>query len=143
MFGSSPVRALMASVLSLGLAAGCGSSPKSEPLSADPEESFRLNTMNEVGELLTVRQSEAKSPPASAKDLARYQAGWTSGYRKVNEGAISVFWNVPVEEAAAEKILAHEKSAPETGGFVLMQDGKTVKKLTADEFKAAPKAGKN
>jgi hypothetical protein len=38
-------------------------------------------------------------------------------------------------------VLAYETEVPEKGGAVLMQDG-TVKTMTADEFKSAPKAGK-
>ena len=32
------------------------------------------------------------------------------------------------------------KTVPEQGGNVLMQDGKSFKKMTADEFKNAPQA---
>ncbi len=41
----------------------------------------------------------------------------------------------------ADAVLAYRKTVPEQGGQVLMQDGWTIKSMTADEFKAAPKAG--
>jgi hypothetical protein len=36
-------------------------------------------------------------------------------------------------------VIAYEKNAPNGGGYVLLTSGE-VKQLTADEFKAAPKA---
>jgi len=32
------------------------------------------------------------------------------------------------------------KTVPQQGGYVLLQDGKTIKKMTADEFNAASQA---
>jgi hypothetical protein len=48
-------------------------------------------------------------------------------------------WGARIDPAGGETVLAYEKKAPSEGGWVLMQDG-TVKQITADEFKAAPKA---
>ena len=42
---------------------------------------------------------------------------------------------------AANTILAYEKDAPTKGGLCLFGDA-SVRKLTAEEFKQAPKAGK-
>ena len=39
------------------------------------------------------------------------------------------------------EVLAYEKQVPDSGGNVLMLD-RSVKKMTADEFKSAKKAGK-
>ena len=44
-------------------------------------------------------------------------------------------------EDSADEVLAYEKRVPEQGGEVLMKN-RTVKTMTADQFKAAPKAGK-
>ena len=44
------------------------------------------------------------------------------------------------EEKAADAILAYVKTVPEQGGNVLMQDSMAINKMTADEFKTAPKA---
>jgi hypothetical protein len=38
-------------------------------------------------------------------------------------------------------VVAYQKGVPTDGGFVLLSAG-TVKKMTADEFSTAPKAGK-
>lgn len=79
--------------------------------------------------------------PAKATDLASYEIGFPGGYTSVKEGKVTVNWNTPFIEGATDKIIAYEKEAPESGGYVLMQDGTTIKKLTADEFKSTPQAG--
>jgi hypothetical protein len=38
-----------------------------------------------------------------------------------------------------EAVVAYEKTVPASGGYVLLSAG-TVKQMTPDEFKAAPKA---
>ena len=98
--------------------------------------------MGEVGELLSVRFQESKKPPTGATDLTRYQKGWPSGFIQVKDGSVVVQWGTPIKVDASDTVLAYEKQAPETGGFVLMQDGQTIKKMTAEEFRAAPKASK-
>ena len=57
-----------------------------------------------------------------------------------------VLWGSGVQgegEAAAGggEVVAYEKDVPASGGYVLLTSGQ-VKKMTADEFQAAPKAGK-
>ncbi len=125
----------------LGLVTGCGESAGTGKI-PDSNEAFVQNTLNEVGEILTIRKTDANSAPSSISDLAKYQNGWPLGFMAMKKGDVVVSWGAPIEEGATDKILAHEKQASEAGGFVLMQDGKTVKKMTADEFKSAPKAGK-
>ena len=53
-----------------------------------------------------------------------------------------VQWGHPLvpENEAADAVLAYLKTVPEQGGLVLLQDGWTVKTMTVNEFKAAPKA---
>jgi hypothetical protein len=80
--------------------------------------------------------------PAKLADLAKYAALCPVGYGEVKAGSVVLLFGAPIEEGASDTVLAYEKGAPESGGYVLMQDGKTIKKLTADEFKAAKKAGK-
>ena len=51
-----------------------------------------------------------------------------------------VYWGAGIsdEPEAASTVLAYHKDVPEKGGEVLMQNGK-ARKMTAEEFKAAPK----
>ena len=58
----------------------------------------------------------------------------------IRNGMIVYVWGASYQ-AGGTSILAYEKSASESGGFVLLQDG-TVKKLTAAEFATTSKAKK-
>ena len=51
-------------------------------------------------------------------------------------------WGAPLSQQGepADAVLAYGKTVPEQGGPALLQDGWTIKAMTADEFQAAPKA---
>jgi hypothetical protein len=125
-----------------GLGAGCGSAPTP----ASPEgrkDNVSNQSFDELAQMLRIRQEGGGSKPiASAADLATYEKAFTIGYSKLKRGDIVFLFGAPVVEGASDKVLAYEKQAPDSGGYVLMQDGTTIKKLTAEEFKSAPKAGK-
>ena len=75
--------------------------------------------------------------------MTKYEKAFPLGCGKVKSGEIVlILRRAAPGRGRSDKILAYEKQAPESGGHVLMQDGKTIKKMTADEFKAAKKAGK-
>ncbi|MDR3635900.1 MAG: hypothetical protein P4L84_19005 [Isosphaeraceae bacterium] len=137
----------VASPLTLGLAlwflSGCGSSGGGAATGGDKVERAQSIALSQVGDLLRVRAEEGSKPPTKAADLAKYEKAFPVGYPKVKSGEIVLFLDTPLDEAASDKVLAYEKQVPESGGLVLMQDGKTTQKMTADEFKAAPKAGTN
>jgi hypothetical protein len=66
----------------------------------------------------------------------------------LKQGEIVVQWGAKLPDTGEEpgkvsapEILAYQKIAPEQGGYVLLLD-RTIKKMTADQFKVAPKAGK-
>ena len=119
--------------------AGCGSGTVA--LSPDAaKDDIQKTTLREVGEMLTLYKASNGKPPESIADLSKYEAGFQLGYLRTQDGTIVVLWGAPLSETGTDKVLAYEKTAPETGGYVLIQDGQTVKKMTADEFKSAPKA---
>jgi hypothetical protein len=132
-------------VASLGMlmavSGGCGSGGSSTPTSGP--EVFQHASLQEVGDLYRTCIVDAKKPPTKLADLAKYEIGLPSGYQELKNGNIVVFWGAPVSDSASDIILAHEKATPTSGGYVLMQDGLTIKKMTAEEFKSAPKAGGN
>lgn len=122
------------------LLTGCNSGQAG--LSPDEaEQQIKRNSVEEVAELLRLyKANHHNKAPVKAKDLAAYEVGFPSGYLKVKQGDIVVLWSTPFVDGASDKIIAYEKEAPEAGGYVLMQDGTTVKKLTPEQFKTAPKA---
>jgi len=107
---------------------------------ADAEANHRSSILGEVGEMLVLAKGDRAKPPSKLADLSRYEMGFPSGYERLKTRDIVLIWEAAIEAGASEKVLAYEKTAPESGGYVLMQDGTTVKKLTAEEFQAAPKA---
>jgi len=132
---------LVLAVLSLTvLEVGCGQSPTS----ASPEtrkENVTNHAFEELANLLEIRQGDNPGKPfEKAAELSKYAKGFPMGTSKVKTGEIVFLFGAPVQAGASDKILAYEKQTPESGGVVLMQDGTTIKKMTAEEFKAAPKA---
>jgi hypothetical protein len=61
----------------------------------------------------------------------------------IQSGDLIVPWGAPLsaDVGPADAVLAYVQTVPEQGGNVLLQDGKTLKRMTADESQAAPKAG--
>jgi hypothetical protein len=92
---------------------------------------------------LSGRRRPCEDRPACAQtaEIVRYENVGPTGYNMVQKGEIVVVWGANPREGASDRILAYEKQTPQSGGFVLMQDGMTVKELTSVEFQAAQKAG--
>ena len=66
------------------------------------------------------------------------------GYEALRNGNIVLRYNAKLPDtdedpghAESNEVLAYEKEVPESGGYVLLLN-RVVKKMTADEFKAAP-----
>lgn len=103
------------------------------------------DTLREVGGLISAYTGEQKRGPQKTGDLARYEPGFPLGYEAVKSGKIVVVWGakMTIEEGGGNvgtsDVVAYEKKVPAEGGLVLLQNG-TVKQMTSDEFKSAPKA---
>ena len=118
------------------LAAGC-STPGSEPRATEPGPA---DDLLEVAGLLRDYTAEFRKGPARLADVAKHEPLYTRGYQAVKSGAIVVVWGVPmVGEGAGTAVIAYEKKPETEGRNVLLQDG-TIKRMTAEEFKAAPRA---
>jgi hypothetical protein len=122
-------------VLLLGL--GCGS----QTGQAVPGQEQQL-LLQEVNDLL---HTTGARPPAKLADLQRQEQNFPKGYAAIKSGDVVVLWGTPPapegQAGSNELVLAYEKAVPKDGGMVLLSAG-TVKKMTADEFNAAPKGGK-
>jgi hypothetical protein len=84
-------------------------------------------------------------PPSKPDDLYPFLEGaQTAPSQGLAIGKYVVFWNVRITDmtqGTSNTVLAYYKDVPSAGGPVLMGDA-TTKVMTAEEFKAAPKAGK-
>jgi hypothetical protein len=124
-------------------AAGCGG----VTLTSRPP-TFEEMALQEVGDLYLLYTGQHKKSPQKPQDFEPYEAGLPQGYRRVRSGDIIVRWGVnlvdlkkPEETAdSPDEVLAYEKKVPTQGGVVLMKN-RTVRTMTAEQFKAAPKAG--
>jgi hypothetical protein len=125
---------LGAMVVFSGCSGGGSSSPSSGP------DLFHHSSLQEAGDLYRNVILDTQKPPSKLSDFAKYENGFPTGYRELKEGNIVVIWGSPMVDSNTTTVLGYEKATPDTGGFVLMQDTRTVKKLTSEEFKAAPKA---
>jgi hypothetical protein len=126
-------------------ALGCSSS-SSESVNTDgkPPES---DVLGEVAGLISSYSGEFRKAPQKLGDLARYEPGYPLGFQALKSGDIEVVWGarMTIEEGSGTgysgttDVVAYQKQTPTGGGLVLLQNG-DVKQMTAEEFKAAPKA---
>jgi hypothetical protein len=142
---------------SIGLVAllvtGCSRAPDNTPLPADVQA---------LRELAAAYRDFGRAHRRGPKDLAELQfLGPRQGRGRVRgktataagqampnaigmirSGDLVVQWGAPLSPpgAAPDAVLAYFRSAPEQGGDVLMQDADTIRAMTADQFKAAPRA---
>ena len=132
------VRALAALAVGLALLAGCSKSRQSG--GGEPAASV----LQDVDSLIRAA-GPGNRVPAGLADLGRRQAMFPKGYEAVKSGDVVVLWGTPLkgegDAGKEETVVAYEKSVPNSGGYVLLSAG-TVKKMSADEFRSAPKAGK-
>jgi hypothetical protein len=134
-------------VMILGLSVlstpGCGGGPGSAPAASDAQET---NALAELAEAYRAYSIAKKQPPGNLADLTSVESLGGNGVAAVKAGEILVRWGAKLPDTGEEpgrvsspEVLAYGKQVPERGGYVLLLD-RTVKKMTADEFKAAPKA---
>jgi hypothetical protein len=92
----------------------------------------------------TFLESNLEKAPTNLDELAKYLVPDGRALKAMKEGKYVFLYGVAIKEmkeGTANTVLAHEKDVPTKGGLVLMADG-SVKEMTAQEFKAAPKAMK-
>lgn len=124
------------------LAAGCGAG--NEPLS---EATIHEMKLRDVGDLYRVHQINRKTPPKSLKDFAPFGNVTPSAYESIRSGDVVVRWGATLPDTeeepstrSSDEVLAYFKEVPQQGGSVLMLD-RSLRTLTADEFKTAKLAG--
>ena len=122
-------------LVAVALVAGCGANE-----GVNSPETFDRGSLDEVSELYRSSASRLKKPPKSLKDLAGGKDMFLFGYNSVADGKVIVYWGVtPVPgDEPTEEILGYIANVPTEGGAVLLKNG-MVKKLSVDQFQAAPK----
>jgi hypothetical protein len=142
MGGFMPKSILTVCCLAL-LAAGCGG--PNRPMTV---EEGQEGILAQVGEMYRASQTSKKRPPEKFADFASVRAIAGNGYEAVRSGDVVLRYGATLPDTAEEpgqsasdEVLAYQKQVPESGGKVLMLN-RTVKTMTAEEFKAAKKAGK-
>ena len=126
------------------LAAGCGGSSRT----ITPDEG-RESVLSQVGTMLVAYQGVKNAPPGKLTDLNSVQAVSGNGYEAIRSGEVVLRFGASLPDTKEEpggspsdEVVAYEKQVPQSGGKVLMLN-RTVKTMTAEEFKAAKKAGKD
>ena len=102
----------------------------------------------QVGELYRHYQFTKKKPPQKLNDLSAVRSLGGDGFEAVRNGSIVLRYNATLPDtdedpghAESNEVLAYEKQVPESGGYVLMLN-RTVKQMTADEFKVTHNASR-
>jgi hypothetical protein len=126
---------MVGSTLGLVLA-GCGGRPE---IQAVPTNERGLKELARLYRNFTAKH---KRPPKSLKELNVQGQQYPFAVSMIKSGDLIVQWGAPVsaEGETADAVLAYVKTVPDQGGNVLMQDSRTIKRMTAQEFKTAPKA---
>jgi hypothetical protein len=129
---------VVAAALGAGVA-GCGSAGGGA--ASGGAASVQHHELDEISRLFRAYRKGNKPPPKSEKDFLPFEHGFPLGIGAIKQKQIIVCWGAGLSDSAdaASTVLAYEKTTPESGGVVLLQDG-SVRAMTAEEFKAAPKA---
>ncbi len=110
------------------------------------QETLIQNDLKIVVLAYNLHTLDRQRPPAKAEDLAPYFENDKRLLEALKSGKIQFQYNVPIADiikakGIANTILAYEKNLPTKGGYAAFANG-DVKKLTAEEFKKTPLAGK-
>ena len=103
------------------------------------------NDLRQIGVAYHNHFDATMRAPAKAKDLAPYFENSKRLLNFLESGQIVFPYNVRLTQiinttGASKTVLAYEKNVPAKGGWVLLADA-SARKMTAEEFKKAPKAG--
>lgn len=113
----------------------------------EQQESPTATGLQNLGEMYRIYQQTNNKAPKSFAEVRTVEDAAPGGLTGLDEASTVVYWGADLTSLGempgavpSDKVLAYDKTALDSGGFVLMLD-RTVKKMTADELKAAPKAG--
>jgi hypothetical protein len=119
--------------LLVAVLAGCGGA------SSGPAPTDYKATLTELGEALKTTAADGKRPPTRLTEFQQIEPMAPTAAPLVRSGEIVYLWGAGFAPGGT-KLVAFEKKAETDGGLVLLQDG-SVKRMSADEVKSAPRAG--
>lgn len=96
--------------------------------------------MEDVKHMLTFAAENRIKTPTKAAELEPVEPVAPLAGAAIRDGSVVYAWGAPLAPGG-KAVVAYEKKAETEGGWVLLQDG-TVREMTADEFRAAPRAKK-
>jgi hypothetical protein len=102
-----------------------------------------MGQLTQIG--IAYQNCSIDSAPKGPDDLLPFLENNATFAKLLKDGAIVVYWGVRTQnvQSPGETVLAYEKDADENGSrYVLMANCSTVKAMSDQEFKSAPKAGK-
>ena len=124
------------------LSPGCG--PSNAPPSPERAEELKLQ---EVGQVLREYQLFNNRAPKSIKEIQSAAGGSPGGFELIKTGEVVVNWGATLPDtkeepgsSPSEEVLAYLKKVPDEGGPVLLLN-RTIRRMSTEEFKAAPRAG--
>jgi hypothetical protein len=131
--GKWPTRGMVVCFVLGPLIAGCGGGTKE--IMVDPDQQGII----EFAAMYRGFAQKNKRGPKNFKELQVKGQGYPNAVQMLTTGELVVRWGTPLrpEGEAGDAVLAYAKAVPEKGGNVLMQDGRTIKNMTADKFKSA------
>ena len=132
-------------ILPIGLVAGCGGEPTGVPITDSNRAEAALNDVGQIFRLYTFSNHK---PPKTIADFASFEAINAMGVLALRDGSVVARSGVVIQDVeegpatkdSADEVMAYAKEVPTSGGPVLMHN-RTIRQMTADEFKAAKLAG--
>lgn len=131
-------------LLPIGFVVGC-----SEPVGVPVTEANHAEiALNDVGQMFRQYTFSKHKPPRTVADFAPLEAMTPLGLIALQDGEVIARSGVvildvdegPATKDSPDEVIAYAKEVPTSGGPVLMHN-RTIRQMTADEFKSAKLAG--
>ncbi|SIN84024.1 hypothetical protein SAMN05444166_1211 [Singulisphaera sp. GP187] len=132
-------------LLPIGLVAGCSSEPAGVPVTQANQAEVALS---DVGQMFRQYTFNHHKPPTKVVDFAPLEAVNPIGLKALQDGDVIARSGVVIQDVdegpatkdSPDEVIAYAKEVPTSGGPVLMHN-RTIRQMTAEEFKAAKLAG--